>query len=166
MVNHFYFYAVDEDFGPFFLKFGTYFPYNAKLCLNGHEYVKRQLAQRGIGGAGYRDQLSVLQAEAEFSLTQVKVVSHRAYGYRTGWTYRAKIGEHLPRLRWAPSAVTLLGDQPFEGLGGRRDRYGTRNPSSRSLGRAALKLTHYPRSACALTAVVCRLRMPHTLTGF
>ena len=48
MVNHFYFYAVDRDFGPFFLKFGTYFPYPAKLCLNGHEYVKRQLAQRGI----------------------------------------------------------------------------------------------------------------------
>lgn len=48
MVNHFYFYAVDRDFGPFFLKFGTYFPYTAKLCLNGHEYVKRQLAQRGI----------------------------------------------------------------------------------------------------------------------
>jgi hypothetical protein len=48
MVNHFYFYAVDRDFGPFFLKFSTYFPYTAKLCLNGHEYVKRQLAQRGI----------------------------------------------------------------------------------------------------------------------
>src|SRR5206468_4330720 len=48
MVNHFYVYAVDRDFGPFFLKFGTYFPYTAKLCLNGHEYVKRQLAQRGI----------------------------------------------------------------------------------------------------------------------
>ena len=48
MVNHFYFYAVDRDFGPFFLKFGTYFPYTGKLCLNGHEYVKRQLAQRGM----------------------------------------------------------------------------------------------------------------------
>ena len=48
MVNHYYFYGVDRDFGPFFLKFCAYFPYNAKLCLNGHEYVKRQLAQRGI----------------------------------------------------------------------------------------------------------------------
>jgi hypothetical protein len=48
MVNHFYFYGIDEDFGPFFLKFCTYFPYNAKLCLNGHEYVKRQLAKEGI----------------------------------------------------------------------------------------------------------------------
>jgi hypothetical protein len=48
MVNQFYFYCVDEDFGPFFLKFCTYFPYNAKLCINGHEYVKRQLAKEGI----------------------------------------------------------------------------------------------------------------------
>ena len=48
MVNHFYFYAVDEDFGPFFLKFCSYFPYNAKLCINGNEYAKRQLAKRGI----------------------------------------------------------------------------------------------------------------------
>src|SRR6202140_44314 len=48
MVNHFYAYCMDQDFGPFFLKFCTYFPYNSKLCLNGHEYVKQQLANRGI----------------------------------------------------------------------------------------------------------------------
>ena len=48
MVNHYYIYAVDRDFGPFFLKFCTYFPFNAKLCLNGHEYAKRQLARKGI----------------------------------------------------------------------------------------------------------------------
>ena len=48
MVNHFYFYGVDRDFGPFFIKFCTYFPYNARVCLNGHEYLKRQLERRGI----------------------------------------------------------------------------------------------------------------------
>jgi hypothetical protein len=48
MVNQLYFYGIDEDYGPFFLKFSTYFPYNAKLCINGHEYVKRQLAKEGI----------------------------------------------------------------------------------------------------------------------
>jgi len=118
MVNQFYIYCVDRDFGPFFLKFSTYFPYNAKLCLNGHEYAKQQLTQKGIGfealdngilscenpqrlqsicdglgaaridallrkwlrllphpysaadrRAGYRYQISILQAE--FSLTQV-----------------------------------------------------------------------------------------------
>jgi hypothetical protein len=48
IVNHFYIYCLDRDFGPFFLKFSTYFPYNAKLCLNGHEYAKRQLQRKGI----------------------------------------------------------------------------------------------------------------------
>ena len=48
MVNNYYIYAVDRNFGPFFLKFCSYFPFNAKLCLNGHEYAKRQLAKEGI----------------------------------------------------------------------------------------------------------------------
>lgn len=48
LVNHYYFYCVDQDFGPFFLKFCSYFPYNAKLCLNGHEYAKRQLERERI----------------------------------------------------------------------------------------------------------------------
>jgi hypothetical protein len=49
VVNQFYFYCVDCDFGPFFLKFCGYFPYNAKLCVNGHEWAKRQTAKAGIG---------------------------------------------------------------------------------------------------------------------
>ena len=118
MVNQFYLYGLDRDFGPFFLKFSSYFPYNAKLCINGHEYAKQQLLKRGIPfdaldngilscdhpktvqgicdglsaekidtfarkwlrllphpftpadrKAGYRYQISILQAE--FSLTQV-----------------------------------------------------------------------------------------------
>ena len=128
VVNQFYVYAVDADFGPFFLKFCSYFPYNAKLCLNGHEWAKRQAAKAGLGytaldngfataedpaalqaicdqlgpaqvdgllrkwlallphpfspadrAAGYRYELSVLQAE--FSLTQVldRPVSGRVF---------------------------------------------------------------------------------------
>src|SRR3954447_19745472 len=118
LVNHFYVYAVDADFGPFFLKFCSYFPNNAKLCINGHHWAQRQAAKPGIGhiamdnafgsvddpvalqglcdrlgpeaidgllrrwlarlphpftaadrAAGYRYELSVLQAE--FSLTQM-----------------------------------------------------------------------------------------------
>src|SRR6202007_2541189 len=48
LVNHYYFYCLDRNFGPFFLKFCSYFPYNSKLCLNGHEYAKRQLENKGI----------------------------------------------------------------------------------------------------------------------
>ena len=48
MVNHYYVYILDKDFGPLFLKFCSYFPYPAKLCLNGHEWLKRQLTQRDM----------------------------------------------------------------------------------------------------------------------
>jgi hypothetical protein len=33
MVNQFYFYGFDDDFGPFFVKFCTYFPFGAKVCM-------------------------------------------------------------------------------------------------------------------------------------
>ena len=49
VVNQFYVYCLDADFGPFFLKFSSYFPYNAKLCINGNEWAKRQAAKAGIG---------------------------------------------------------------------------------------------------------------------
>ena len=48
MPNQYYIYILDRDFGPLFIKFCSYFPYAAKLCLNGHEWLKRQLTQRGI----------------------------------------------------------------------------------------------------------------------
>jgi len=48
MCNQYYFYLVDADFGPLFIKFSSYFPYTARICLNGHEYAKRQLSQAGI----------------------------------------------------------------------------------------------------------------------
>ena len=128
VVNQFYFYCAGDGFGPFFLKFCSYFPFNAKLCLNGNEWAKRQAARAGIGftpldnafaavddvpalqaichalgpaqtgallrkwlailphpftradrAAGYRYDISILQAE--FSLTQVldKPVSGRIF---------------------------------------------------------------------------------------
>ena len=47
-VNHYYFYIDDEDFGPLFLKVCSYAPWSLKLCLNGHEWAKRQLEKQGI----------------------------------------------------------------------------------------------------------------------
>src|SRR5258708_3912540 len=48
MPHHYYVYILDKDFGPLFIQFCSYFPYPPKLCLNGHEWLKRQLTQRGI----------------------------------------------------------------------------------------------------------------------
>jgi len=49
MVNSFYFYCFDRDFGPFFIKFCTYFPYTAKACINGHHWAQQQAKTAGIG---------------------------------------------------------------------------------------------------------------------
>jgi hypothetical protein len=49
LVNHFYVYCYDDDFGPFFIKFCSYFPFTAKLCINGNEWAKRQAIKAGIG---------------------------------------------------------------------------------------------------------------------
>ena len=159
VVNHFYVYAVDDDFGPFFLKFCSYFPYNARLCINGHEWAKRQAAKEGIGftaldngfatvadpgalqaicdrlgpaqiqgllgkwlailpgaftgtdrDAGYRYELSILQAE--FSLTQMldQPVSGRVF-------FEHVIRDNLDAGR--PDRVSLVFDRQIRRKGSR-----------------------------------------------
>ena len=48
-VSVYYFYLVDRDFGPGFIKMCSYFPYPAKVWVNGHEWAKRQADQAGLG---------------------------------------------------------------------------------------------------------------------
>jgi hypothetical protein len=54
MVHHFYFYGVDRDFGPFFVKFGTYFPYK-------HSDLKQYLKglRPAAAGRALRTELTV-----------------------------------------------------------------------------------------------------------
>ena len=125
MPNHYYFYILDRDFGPLFIKFCSYFPYPAKLCLNGHEWVKRQLTQRGIpfepldNGIRSSDQAARVQRIAD-TLDAAKIdavfrkwlrrlphpfaPTHRAAGYRY----------HLSILQ-AEFALTQVLDRPLTG---------------------------------------------------
>jgi len=64
VVNHFYVYAVDSDFGPFFLKFCSYFPYNARLCINGHEWAKRQATKAGLAHTALDNGFATVQDPA------------------------------------------------------------------------------------------------------
>jgi hypothetical protein len=127
MPNHYYFYLLDRDFGPLFIKFCSYFPYAAKLCLNGHEWLKRQLAQRGIPfeplDNGIRsttaarrvqqiaDTLSADKIDAVFRkwlrrLPHPFTAAHRQAGYRY----------HLSMLQ-AEFALTQVLDRPATGRG-------------------------------------------------
>jgi hypothetical protein len=125
MVNHYYVYILDRDFGPLFLKFCSYFPYPAKLCLNGHEWLKRQLTHRGIpfepldNGIRSTDAASRVQRIAD-TLDAAKIdalfrkwlrrlphpfaAAHRAAGYRY----------HLSILQ-SEFALTQVLDRPLTG---------------------------------------------------
>jgi hypothetical protein len=48
-VNHYYFYVQDQEWGPAFVKVGTYLPYPVRVCLNGHEWAKQRARQVGLG---------------------------------------------------------------------------------------------------------------------
>jgi hypothetical protein len=47
-VNHFYWYILDPEWGPSFIKTNAYAPYPMWVYLNGHEWGKRQAAREGI----------------------------------------------------------------------------------------------------------------------
>lgn len=47
-VGTYYFYVLDPEFGLGFIKICTYFPYPAKVWVNGHEWAKRQAGSEGI----------------------------------------------------------------------------------------------------------------------
>jgi len=48
-VSVYYFYVLDPEFGPGFVKLCSYFPYPGKVWLNGHEWAKRQATRAGLG---------------------------------------------------------------------------------------------------------------------
>ncbi len=78
VVNQFYVHCVDEDFGAFFIKFSSYFPYGGKLLINGHHYAQAQAARAGIGfaaldnGFAAVDDPAAVQAICD-SLTEDKI---------------------------------------------------------------------------------------------
>ena len=47
-VNQYYFYVQDAEWGPAFIKVGSYMPYPVRLCLNGNEWLKQQLRKEGM----------------------------------------------------------------------------------------------------------------------
>src|ERR1700722_3889990 len=45
---HYYHYHLHPQFGLMHLRFQTWFPFNVQICLNGREWLARQLTQEGI----------------------------------------------------------------------------------------------------------------------
>ena len=116
LVNHFYFYCLDDDFGPFFIKFCSYFPYNAKLCINGNEWAKRQTAKAGIGftaldnGFAAVDDPAALQAICDrLGEDADRCAAAQVAGPAAAPVHRRRSGRRLP-LRAVDSAGRVLAD--------------------------------------------------------
>jgi hypothetical protein len=90
MINQFYFYGYDDDFGPFFLKFGSYFPYNGRLCCNGNEWAKRQAVKAGIGFTALDNGFAAVD-----DAVAVQEICHRLGEQQIGW-FAAKWLRRLP----------------------------------------------------------------------
>jgi hypothetical protein len=124
-VNHYYVYFQDHDWGPGFLKIGSYAPYPVKLCLNGHEWAKQQLRREGIGFEGLDngflscedperlqaicDRLGPADVQACFDRWSRRVPwplsrEHRAAGY-----------EHRLSIWQIETSLTQVFDQPVYG---------------------------------------------------
>ena len=124
-VNHYYFYILDRDFGSLFIKFCTYFPYAVKICLNGHEWLKRQLTQRGIAyealdnGIRSTDEAARVQRIAQ-TLDAAKIDSVVRKWFRrlphpfTAVQRRAGYRYHVSILQ-AEFALTQVLDRPHTG---------------------------------------------------
>lgn len=52
-VWQYYFYLLDTDWGRMFLRICPYFPFNARVCVNGHEWLAVRLRAEGIGFRQY-----------------------------------------------------------------------------------------------------------------
>lgn len=71
-------------FGPFFIRFSSYFPFTGRVCINGHEWLKRQLDKRGIdyealdnGIASCSDPAAVQRIADSLSARKIEVFVRR-----------------------------------------------------------------------------------------
>jgi hypothetical protein len=52
---HLYFYLIDRELGFIHIRLQTWFPFQIQVCLNGHEWLARQLERRGVGFERYEN---------------------------------------------------------------------------------------------------------------
>ena len=125
MVNHWYFYGFDADFGPFYIKFCGYFPFTGQIYFNGHEYAKQQCLKEGIAftaldnAFGTADDPAAVQKICD-GLTDQKI-------YRFAGKWLARLPQPFTRAdedadyRWQLSvqqvefSTTMALDRPLNG---------------------------------------------------
>src|SRR3954470_12796027 len=84
-VTCYYFYVWDDDFGPGFIKIGSYFPYPIKVWLNGHEWAKRQADRVGIGWTALANGFASCADPAGLQVICDRLGPGQIESHRVGW---------------------------------------------------------------------------------
>jgi hypothetical protein len=124
-VNHYYFYILDRDFGPTFIKLCSYAPFAGRVWLNGHEWVKHQLGKKGFPFTGLDNCL--LSADDPVQVQQVcdSLSARHVEAFFQRWMavipqplnqadYKAGYLHHLSIFQFEMS-LTQVFDRPLSG---------------------------------------------------
>ncbi len=125
MVNHWYFYGFDADFGPFHIKFCGYFPYTGQIYFNGHEYAKQQYLKEGIAFTALDNAFGTVSDPAAVQRICDGLTDQKIYRFAGKWL--ARLPQPFTRAdedadyRWQLSvkqiefSTTMALDRPVSG---------------------------------------------------
>jgi hypothetical protein len=125
MVNHWYFYGFDADFGPFHIKFCGYFPYTGQIYFNGHEYAKQQCRKKGIAFTALDNAFGTVSDPAAVQQICDGLTGQKIYRFAGKWL--ARLPQPFTRAdedadyRWQLSvkqiefSTTMALDRPLAG---------------------------------------------------
>ena len=141
-VGMYYFYVYDADFGPGFIKICTYFPYPAKVWLNGHEWAKRQARRENLGFTELANGFSSCEDPARLQAICDRFGPDDIEAFFARWTavIPTPFTDGRPRRRLLLGAV----DAPSRGLAARSCSTtpagpgGSSRPSSRTTSASAV----------------------------
>ncbi len=94
LINHYYFYLRDPEYGDGFVRISSYLPFQTRIWLNAHGYLAAQLRHRGLA---YETADNCIVAGAAPAVLQ-----------RLADQFDARVVEHIARrwLTWVPDPLT------------------------------------------------------------
>ncbi len=123
--NYYYFYLDDAEWGESFLKVCSYAPWGLKLYLNGHEWLKRQLAKEGIGFEALDNGFLSCQDPQRLQALAEELGPKQVQGFLTKWLDRLPLPlsaadraagyDYRLSIRQLELSLTQIMDRPVAG---------------------------------------------------
>ncbi len=87
-VNHLYFYILDADWGPSFIKICSFAPWGIRVWLNGHQWIRRQLERKGIAYQPLDNGVGAVTDPAALNQLCARLSARHLQRYFDRWLYR------------------------------------------------------------------------------